>query len=80
MSSDLPKPSCPVCLLSPQSLKRSLINLRDVGFLQVKVLKAADLMAADLNGDLHSISFFVLSQWTEGAQCERVFVVFCRQE
>ncbi|XP_061591263.1 LOW QUALITY PROTEIN: multiple C2 and transmembrane domain-containing protein 2-like [Cololabis saira] len=36
--------------LENYSLKRSLKNLRDVGFLQVKVLKAADLMAADLNG------------------------------
>lgn len=47
----------PVCLLSPQSIKRSLKNLRDVGFLQVKVLKAADLIAADLNGTSHMFSF-----------------------
>lgn len=39
-----------VCLLSTQSLKRSLKNLHDIGFLQVKVIKAADLLAADLNG------------------------------
>ncbi|XP_011607838.2 multiple C2 and transmembrane domain-containing protein 2 isoform X1 [Takifugu rubripes] len=31
-------------------LKRSLKNLSDVGFLQVKVIKATDLLAADLNG------------------------------
>uniref|UniRef100_H3D2W9 Multiple C2 domains, transmembrane 2b n=1 Tax=Tetraodon nigroviridis TaxID=99883 RepID=H3D2W9_TETNG len=31
-------------------LKRTLKNLSDVGFLQVKVLKATDLLAADLNG------------------------------
>ncbi|CAN9506874.1 unnamed protein product [Ophioblennius macclurei] len=31
-------------------LKRSLKNLQDVGFLQIKVIKAADLLAADLNG------------------------------
>ncbi|XP_070769206.1 multiple C2 and transmembrane domain-containing protein 2-like [Enoplosus armatus] len=36
--------------LNNYSLKRSLKNLRDVGFLQVKVIKAADLLAADLNG------------------------------
>ncbi|KAM6942732.1 multiple C2 and transmembrane domain-containing protein 2 [Xenentodon cancila] len=36
--------------LDNYSLKRSLKNLRDVGFLQVKVIKAADLIAADLNG------------------------------
>lgn len=42
-----------VCLLSPQSLKRSLKNLRDVGYLQVKVIKASDLIAADLNGSSH---------------------------
>uniref|UniRef100_A0A8C1G7P9 Multiple C2 domains, transmembrane 2b n=2 Tax=Cyprinus carpio TaxID=7962 RepID=A0A8C1G7P9_CYPCA len=32
------------------SLRNSLKDLRDVGFLQVKVIKATDLMAADLNG------------------------------
>lgn len=42
-----------ICLLSPQSLKRSLKNLCDVGYLQVKVLKAVDLIAADLNGRSH---------------------------
>ncbi|MFT7806715.1 multiple C2 and transmembrane domain-containing protein 2-like [Arapaima gigas] len=31
-------------------LKNSLYDLRDVGFLQVKVIKATDLLAADLNG------------------------------
>uniref|UniRef100_A0A8C2DL93 Multiple C2 domains, transmembrane 2b n=1 Tax=Cyprinus carpio TaxID=7962 RepID=A0A8C2DL93_CYPCA len=31
-------------------LRNSLKDLRDVGFLQVKVIKATDLMAADLNG------------------------------
>ncbi|KAM7423645.1 hypothetical protein PAMA_000141 [Pampus argenteus] len=36
--------------LNNYSLKRSLKNLCDVGFLQVKVMKAADLLAADLNG------------------------------
>ncbi|XP_029000740.1 multiple C2 and transmembrane domain-containing protein 2 isoform X2 [Betta splendens] len=36
--------------LDNYSLKRSLTNLCDVGYLQVKVLKATDLIAADLNG------------------------------
>uniref|UniRef100_A0A6Q2XME5 C2 domain-containing protein n=1 Tax=Esox lucius TaxID=8010 RepID=A0A6Q2XME5_ESOLU len=36
--------------LERYSLKRSFKNLRDVGFLQVKVIKANDLLAADLNG------------------------------
>lgn len=31
-------------------MKGSFKNLGDVGFLQVKVIKAADLIAADLNG------------------------------
>ncbi|XP_048887366.1 multiple C2 and transmembrane domain-containing protein 2-like [Brienomyrus brachyistius] len=31
-------------------LKNTLHDMRDVGFLQVKVIKASDLMAADLNG------------------------------
>ncbi|KAJ7999370.1 hypothetical protein DPEC_G00193690 [Dallia pectoralis] len=36
--------------LEKYSLRRSFKNLRDVGFLQVKVIKANDLLAADLNG------------------------------
>lgn len=32
------------------SLKNSLRKMRDIGFLQVKVLKASDLIAADING------------------------------
>lgn len=34
----------------PQNFRNSLKNLKDIGFLQVKVFKALDLMAADLNG------------------------------
>uniref|UniRef100_A0A8C3A2R8 Multiple C2 domains, transmembrane 2b n=1 Tax=Cyclopterus lumpus TaxID=8103 RepID=A0A8C3A2R8_CYCLU len=45
---------CAAPLDEPQAhqthLKRSLKNLRDVGFLQIKVIKATDLLAADLNG------------------------------
>ncbi|KAM6981306.1 multiple C2 and transmembrane domain-containing protein 2 [Aplochiton taeniatus] len=37
-------------LLDKYSFKSSLENLQDIGFLQVKVIKAADLLAADLNG------------------------------
>uniref|UniRef100_A0A672PE49 Multiple C2 and transmembrane domain-containing protein 2-like n=1 Tax=Sinocyclocheilus grahami TaxID=75366 RepID=A0A672PE49_SINGR len=37
-------------MLVKYSFKNSLKDLRDVGFLQVKVIKATDLMAADLNG------------------------------
>ncbi|KAG9340748.1 hypothetical protein JZ751_020340 [Albula glossodonta] len=37
-----------------QSLKNSFQNTRDVGFLQVKVIKAMDVLAADLNvKDIH---------------------------
>lgn len=43
-------PNLPVCLLFLQSLKKSLKSFHDVGFLQVKVIKATDLLAADLNG------------------------------
>ncbi|KAK9971391.1 hypothetical protein ABG768_024760 [Culter alburnus] len=37
-------------MLVKYSIKNSLKDMRDVGFLQVKVIKATDLMAADLNG------------------------------
>ncbi|XP_077480942.1 multiple C2 and transmembrane domain-containing protein 2-like isoform X2 [Stigmatopora argus] len=36
--------------LENYSFRRSLKNLSDVGFLQVKVIKACDILAADLNG------------------------------
>lgn len=37
--------------LSPaQSLKDTLVNLQDIGYLQVKILRAADLTSTDLNG------------------------------
>lgn len=45
---------------SPQHLKRSFKNVRDIGFLQVKVFKATDLTAADLNGKTFWISVFLL--------------------
>lgn len=37
-------------LCSRYAFQNSLQNLKDVGFLQVKVISASDLMAADLNG------------------------------
>lgn len=63
--------SCVCCLLSPQSLKWSLKNLSDIGFLQVKVIKAVDLLSADLNGT--SFGFQDFHGGSEGAQSERVF-------
>ncbi|XP_052458625.1 multiple C2 and transmembrane domain-containing protein 2-like isoform X1 [Carassius gibelio] len=37
-------------MLVKYSFRNSLKDLRDIGFLQVKVIKATDLLAADLNG------------------------------
>ncbi|XP_017554996.1 multiple C2 and transmembrane domain-containing protein 2 isoform X1 [Pygocentrus nattereri] len=37
-------------MLSKYGFRNSFKNIKDVGFLQVKVIKACDLMAADLNG------------------------------
>lgn len=37
-------------MINKYGFRNSLKNLRDIGFLQVKVMKATDLMAADLNG------------------------------
>uniref|UniRef100_I3J4Q7 Multiple C2 and transmembrane domain-containing protein 2 n=1 Tax=Oreochromis niloticus TaxID=8128 RepID=I3J4Q7_ORENI len=54
-----------------QNLKRSLTNLRDVGFLQVKVIKATDLMAADLNGK--SDPFCVLELGNDRLQTHTVY-------
>lgn len=36
--------------LSPQCLQNSLKDMKDIGLLQVKVLKAVDLLAADFSG------------------------------
>ncbi|XP_044047445.1 multiple C2 and transmembrane domain-containing protein 2-like isoform X2 [Siniperca chuatsi] len=57
--------------LDNYSLKRSLKNLRDVGFLQVKVIKAAELMAADLNGK--SDPFCVLELGNNRLQTHTVY-------
>ncbi|XP_068586449.1 multiple C2 and transmembrane domain-containing protein 2-like isoform X2 [Cebidichthys violaceus] len=57
--------------LDNYSLKRSLKNLRDVGFLQIKVIKAADLLAADLNGK--SDPFCVLELGNDRLQTHTVY-------
>ncbi|XP_041836961.1 multiple C2 and transmembrane domain-containing protein 2 isoform X4 [Melanotaenia boesemani] len=57
--------------LSNYSLKRSVKSLSDVGFLQVKVLKAADLLAADLNGK--SDPFCVLELGNDRLQTHTVY-------
>lgn len=38
------------CMFCGQSLKNTPTNLQDVGYLQVKVLRATDLPSTDLNG------------------------------
>ncbi|XP_062418049.1 multiple C2 and transmembrane domain-containing protein 2-like isoform X3 [Pungitius pungitius] len=57
--------------LDNYSLKRSLKNLRDVGLLQIKVIKAADLLAADLNGK--SDPFCVLQLGNDRLQTHTVY-------
>ncbi|KAA8595992.1 hypothetical protein FQN60_011283 [Etheostoma spectabile] len=58
-------------LLDSYSLKRSLKNLSDVGFLQIKVMKAADLLSADLNGK--SDPFCVLELGNDRLQTHTVY-------
>uniref|UniRef100_A0A8D0AA55 Multiple C2 and transmembrane domain-containing protein 2-like n=1 Tax=Sander lucioperca TaxID=283035 RepID=A0A8D0AA55_SANLU len=57
--------------LDSYSLKRSLKNLSDVGFLQIKVIKAADLLSADLNGK--SDPFCVLELGNDRLQTHTVY-------
>nr|XP_040016175.1 multiple C2 and transmembrane domain-containing protein 2 isoform X2 [Gasterosteus aculeatus aculeatus] len=57
--------------LDNYSLKRSLKNLPDVGFLQIKVIRAADLLAADLNGK--SDPFCVLELGNDRLQTHTVY-------
>ncbi|KAM4744075.1 LOW QUALITY PROTEIN: multiple C2 and transmembrane domain-containing protein 2-like [Anableps anableps] len=57
--------------LENYSLKRSLKNLRDVGLLQIKVIKATDLIAADLNGK--SDPFCVLELGNDRLQTHTVY-------
>lgn len=42
----------------PQCLQNSLKDMKDVGILQVKVLKAVDLLAADFSGIKIFLIFF----------------------
>ncbi|XP_034727110.1 multiple C2 and transmembrane domain-containing protein 2-like isoform X2 [Etheostoma cragini] len=58
-------------LLDSYSLKRTLKNLSDVGFLQIKVIKAADLLSADLNGK--SDPFCVLELGNDRLQTHTVY-------
>uniref|UniRef100_UPI003AAD3C81 multiple C2 and transmembrane domain-containing protein 2-like isoform X2 n=1 Tax=Centroberyx gerrardi TaxID=166262 RepID=UPI003AAD3C81 len=57
--------------LDKYSLKSSMKNLCDVGFLQVKVIKATDLLAADLNGK--SDPFCVLELGNDRLQTHTVY-------
>lgn len=43
--------------LIKQSLLRSFYNLKDVGMVQVKVIRAEGLMAADVNGETPPMAF-----------------------
>ncbi|XP_056317043.1 multiple C2 and transmembrane domain-containing protein 2 isoform X2 [Danio aesculapii] len=58
-------------MLAKYSLKNTLRDLRDVGFLQVKVIKATDLTAADLNGK--SDPFCVLELGNNRLQTHTVY-------
>ncbi|KAK6293962.1 hypothetical protein J4Q44_G00347920 [Coregonus suidteri] len=57
--------------LEKYSFKSSFKNLRDVGFLQVKVIKATDLLAADLNGK--SDPFCVLELGNDRLQTHTIY-------
>ncbi|KAM4592988.1 multiple C2 and transmembrane domain-containing protein 2-like isoform 3-T5 [Odontesthes bonariensis] len=67
----LDEPNEQQALLDNYSLKRSLKNLNDIGLLQVKVLKAVDLLAADLNGK--SDPFCVLELGNDRLQTHTVY-------
>ncbi|XP_062404869.1 multiple C2 and transmembrane domain-containing protein 2 isoform X2 [Sardina pilchardus] len=53
------------------AFRNSLKNIRDVGFLQVKVIKATDLLAADLNGK--SDPFCVLELGNDRLQTHTIY-------
>uniref|UniRef100_A0A8C7MNI9 Multiple C2 and transmembrane domain-containing protein 2 n=1 Tax=Oncorhynchus kisutch TaxID=8019 RepID=A0A8C7MNI9_ONCKI len=57
--------------LEKYSFKSSFRNLRDVGFLQVKIIKATDLLAADLNGK--SDPFCVLELGNDRLQTHTIY-------
>ncbi|KAG7473249.1 hypothetical protein MATL_G00093700 [Megalops atlanticus] len=58
-------------LLDRYSLRNSFENLRDIGFLQVKVIKASDIPAADLNGK--SDPFCVLELGNDRLQTHTIY-------
>ncbi|KAM9460980.1 multiple C2 and transmembrane domain-containing protein 2 isoform 1-T2 [Clarias gariepinus] len=58
-------------MLNKYSFRNSLKNLKDIGFLQVKVIKALDLLAADLNGK--SDPFCVLELGNDRLQTHTVY-------
>lgn len=60
-------------LLSLQCIKNSFRDIKDIGFLQVKVLKAVDLMAADFSG----ILFLFCSIWRYNIVQMMDFVQYC---
>uniref|UniRef100_A0A7N9B170 Multiple C2 and transmembrane domain-containing protein 2-like n=1 Tax=Mastacembelus armatus TaxID=205130 RepID=A0A7N9B170_9TELE len=66
---------CAAPLDEPQErqnhLKKSLKNLHDVGYLQVKVIKATDVLAADLNGK--SDPFCVLELGNDRLQTHTIY-------
>ncbi|XP_017333913.1 multiple C2 and transmembrane domain-containing protein 2 isoform X2 [Ictalurus punctatus] len=58
-------------LINKYSFRSSLKNLKDIGFLQVKVIKASDVMAADLNGK--SDPFCVLQLGNDRLQTHTIY-------
>ncbi|TSL68189.1 Multiple C2 and transmembrane domain-containing protein 2 [Bagarius yarrelli] len=58
-------------MINKYSFRNSLKNLKDIGLLQVKVIKASDLMAADLNGK--SDPFCVLELGNDRLQTHTVY-------
>ncbi|KAL0977999.1 hypothetical protein UPYG_G00164490 [Umbra pygmaea] len=70
-STPLEEPQERNSILENYSLKQSFINLKDVGLLQVKVLSACDLLAADLNGK--SDPFCVLELGNDTLQTHTVY-------
>ncbi|KAF6721327.1 Multiple C2 and transmembrane domain-containing protein 2 [Oryzias melastigma] len=70
-SAPLDEPQQQKALKKNYNLKRSLNNLRDVGFLQVKILRANDLISADLNGK--SDPYCVLQLGSDRLQTHTVY-------
>ncbi|KAG7327350.1 hypothetical protein KOW79_008956 [Hemibagrus wyckioides] len=58
-------------MINKYSFRNSLKNVKDIGFLQVKVIKASDLIAADLNGK--SDPFCVLELGNDRLQTHTVY-------